>query len=189
VVVEAGRRGNGGLPRDAMTAARRRHESALARDERVAAIGAEDEFAGKFPTRGLDDAASRIEPGDGGFRKEFGSGGLRFAAEPVVEQISGDGARAALGRSELVLIKEAAFAVDVESGEFAVRQRGVGFGQAQLFPDVPRGGVDAVAADFGAGKSGAVEQRDAMAFPCKHKRGEGTGGRCANDDDVVGRHG
>ena len=45
-VIEAGRGGEGSLPRDAMTAARGRHESALARDEGVAAIRAEDESAG-----------------------------------------------------------------------------------------------------------------------------------------------
>ena len=136
----------------------------------------------------VDDAVLRVDVRDGGFGEEFGPGGLRFATEPVVEHVPGDGAGAALRRAEGVLVERAAFDVDVEPGDFTVGQCRVGVGQAQLFPDVPRGGVDAVAADFGAGKGGAVEQRDAMPGPGQDKRGEGTGGRGADDDDVVGGH-
>jgi len=78
--------------------------------------------------------------------------------------------------------------VDVEPGDLVMRQCGEGFGEAELVPDVPRGGVDAVAADFGARKGGAVEQRHAMARAGHDKRGKRASGRGTDDDDVVGGH-
>jgi len=84
--------------------------------------------------------------------------------------------------------KRSALDVNLKPVDLAVRQRRVGIGQAEFFPNVPRGGIDAVAADLGAGKRGAVEQGDAMARPRQDERGQRTGGRGADDDDVVGRH-
>ena len=89
---------------------------------------------------------------------------------------------------EAVLVEGAALDVDVEAGDFLVRQRGEGIGEAELVPDFPRGGIDAVAADLGARKGGAVQQRDAMTGAGEDERGEGTGRRGADDDDVVGGH-
>ena len=96
-----------------MAAARRRHESALARDDGIAPVRAEDEFSGEFAKGGLDGAGRGIEAGDGGLGEELGAGGLGFAAEPVVKDVPWDGARAALGK--LCRCERAALNVDVGS--------------------------------------------------------------------------
>ncbi len=143
---------------------------------------------GKFATVGVDRARVGIEAGDGGFREKLGSGGFGLAAKPVVEHVSRDGARSSMGRPEGMLVKGAALAVDVKSADFLMRQRGVRFGQAKSLPDLPGDRVDAVAANLGARKSSAVKQGHAMAGPGQDERGDGTGRRSADNDDVVGRH-
>ncbi len=188
MVIERGRRRDDRLPAHAMAAARRRHEPGLPRDERVAAIRAHHQRAAKFAARRGHHALRSVEAGHCRLRKKLRAGTLRLAAQPVVQHVAPDTARAVFRRSKIMFENPAALAMNGKAGGRMMRQRSEAFRQPESPPDHPRGRVDAVPANLPTRKRRAVQQRHPLPRTRQHQRRDRARRRRADNDGVVGGH-
>lgn len=176
--------GEGGLPGDAGAAAAGAGESGLVGEPGVATIGP-DQDGGLVETVGGDEDIAGAEfPRDAG-GDDVGAGGAGLGKEPIIQDFPGDGAFAGGGGidGDGDGVGEIGGELKVVDGE--VGEGGEGISEAVALPDGPGARVEAIAADFGAGKGSFIEQKDIEAGAGEDEGGEAAGGTGTEDDDVV----